>query len=79
MARRQINDLKVINCEFYPKESHLVTFRDPWSFPQLYHPACNRDVPKHLADISQKVGATHAHLRTFHLADVYRSSLPVLR
>lgn len=55
MARGQIVDLKVINVDFYPRESHLATFRDPWSFPLLYHPACNRDVPKHLADISQKV------------------------
>merc|ERR1711881_701413 len=49
MARAQIQDLKVINVEFFPRESHLATFRDPWSFPLLYHPACNRDVPKHLA------------------------------
>ena len=54
MARSQIQDLKVINVEFFPRESHLATFRDPWSFPLLYHPACNRDVPKHLADIAQK-------------------------
>jgi syntaxin-binding protein 1 len=50
-----IKGLKVIGIEWFPRESHLVTFRDPWSFPLLYHPACNRDVPKHLADIAQKV------------------------
>jgi syntaxin-binding protein 1 len=55
MAQSQIADLKVVNIEFYPRESHIVTFRDPWSFPALYHPACNNLVPRHMADIAQKV------------------------
>jgi hypothetical protein len=49
---------KVLNLDYYPRESHLVTFRDPWSFPILYHPACSNLVPKHIADLSQKVRRT---------------------
>ena len=41
--------------DFYPTESHLVTFRDKSSFPLLYHPACNDLVPAHIASLAQKV------------------------
>ena len=42
--------------DFLPRESHLVTLRDPWSFPMLYHPACNAVVPTHMKGLAQKVG-----------------------
>nr|POE72125.1 protein transport protein sec1 [Quercus suber] len=54
-AREQIALFKVLNAEFFPRESHLVTFRDPWSFPVLFHPACNGLVRQHMEDIAQKV------------------------
>ena len=56
MAREQISLFKVLNIEWYPRESHLVTFRDPWSFPVLFHPACNHLVRHHIEDLAQKVG-----------------------
>lgn len=56
MAREQIAQLRILNIDFFPRESHLVTFRDPWSFPTLYHPACNYLVRKHMTDLAQKVG-----------------------
>jgi len=43
--------------DYYPAESHLVTFRDKASFPLLYHPACNSLVPDHIATLAQKVAA----------------------
>ena len=55
MAMQQIAVMKVLNVDFYPRESHLITFRDPWSFPTLFHPACNNLVRKHLDDLSQKI------------------------
>lgn len=55
IAREQIALFKVLNVEFFPRESHLVTFRDPWSFFALYHPACNNLVKQHLEDVAQKV------------------------
>lgn len=55
MAREQIAQLRVLNVDFYPRESHLITFRDPWSFPTLFHPACNHLVRKHMDELAQKV------------------------
>ena len=57
MAREQIALLRVLNIDFYPRESHLITFRDPWSFPILFHPACNQLVRKHMDELAQKVFA----------------------
>lgn len=55
MARKYIADYRILNIDFYPRESHLITFRDPWSFPVLFHPACNGLVRKHLEELAQKV------------------------
>ncbi|EMC91777.1 hypothetical protein BAUCODRAFT_28030 [Baudoinia panamericana UAMH 10762] len=54
-SREQIALFRVLNAEFYPRESHLVTFRDPWSFPILFHPGCNNLVRQHMEDIAQKI------------------------
>lgn len=55
IAREQIAQFTVLNVEYFPRESHLVTFRDPWSFPILFHPACNHLVRQHMEDVAQKV------------------------
>lgn len=57
-ARELIADYKILNIDFFPRESHLVTFRDPWSFPVLYHPGCNHLVREHMQTLAQKVGTT---------------------
>lgn len=55
---------KTLFVDFYPRESHLVTFRDPWSFPMLFHPSCNALVPKHMQTLAQRVSnATRRVLR----------------
>lgn len=64
IAREQIALFKVLNVEFFPRESHLVTFRDPWSFFTLYHPACNNLVKQHLEDVAQKVRSMAAYFRS---------------
>jgi syntaxin-binding protein 1 len=46
---------QVLNVDFHPRESHLVTLRDPYSLPVLYHPACSNLVKQHLSDIAQRV------------------------
>ncbi|KAG6006993.1 hypothetical protein E4U21_006513 [Claviceps maximensis] len=63
--RRKIDDFPGIRqlraasqtlfIDFYPRESHLITFRDPWSFPILYHPACNNLIPKHMQSLAQRI------------------------
>ena len=55
-AGHQIAGFNILNTNFYPQESHLITFRDPWSFPILYNPACNQLVAQHLHELSDKVG-----------------------
>lgn len=55
MARDQIVLFRVLNIEYFPRESHLITFRDPWSFPILFHPACNNLVRRHLEEMAKKV------------------------
>jgi syntaxin-binding protein 1 len=54
-SRSQIAKLQVLNIDYYPRQSHVVTFRDPWSFPILYHPSCNNLIRHHLADLAEKV------------------------
>ena len=54
-ASRRVVGFETIPLNFYPRESHLITFRDPWSFPVLYHPACNNLVTEHMRILAQKV------------------------
>jgi syntaxin-binding protein 1 len=43
--------------DFYPRESHVVTFQDPSSFLVLYNPSCNDLVARHLRALASKVRA----------------------
>lgn len=64
MAQEQIGDLRIMNINFHPRESHLVTFRDPWSFPVLFHPGCNHLIRGHLEELAQKVSESMAMRQT---------------
>lgn len=55
---------ETLYIDFFPRESHLITFRDPWSFPILYHPACNHLVREHMQNLAQKVGAETGPMET---------------
>lgn len=50
-----ILESRTLNIEYFPRESHLVTFREPWSFHILYHPACDSLVKSHLDALTQKI------------------------
>lgn len=54
-AQEQLAGFETLSIDFFPRESHLITFRDPWSFPILYHPACNGFVRDHMQLLAQKV------------------------
>lgn len=69
MARDQIATFRVLNIEYYPRESQVITLRDPWSFPILFHPACSNLVRQHMSDLAQKVRKRYT-LRTM-AADTY--------
>ncbi len=54
-AQEQIAGFETLSIDYFPRESHLITFRDPWSFPILYHPACSPLVVSHMQALAQKV------------------------
>lgn len=56
-AQEQIGGFETLSIDYFPRESHLITFRDPWSFPILYHPACDQLVVGHMQELAQKVGS----------------------
>jgi syntaxin-binding protein 1 len=58
-AQEQLAGFETLSIDFFPRESHLITFRDPWSFPLLYHPACNGLVRDHMQLLAQKVRKPH--------------------
>ncbi|KAF2493880.1 Sec1-like protein [Lophium mytilinum] len=76
MAREQIRVFKVLEIDYYPRESHLVTLRDPWSFPVLFHPACNNLVRNHMEDLAQKIVAVCVSLGEYPTIRYYRPRNP---
>jgi syntaxin-binding protein 1 len=54
-AQSQLAGFETLTIDFFPRESHLITFRDPWSFPVLFHPACNNLVREHMQILAQRV------------------------
>lgn len=54
-VQEQMAGFETLSIDYFPRESHLITFRDPWSFPILYHPACNSLVRDHMQILAQKV------------------------
>src|SRR5690606_35384662 len=57
--RDRVVGFDTLPLDFFPRESHLVTFRDPWSFPVLYHPSCNNLVTEHMRILAQRVLLCH--------------------
>ena len=53
--QQMINNMSTRTINYFPREGRLVTFRDPYSFPILYHPKCNDIVARHLQTLAQKV------------------------
>jgi syntaxin-binding protein 1 len=62
VARQMIAGFETLHIDYFPRESHLITFRDPWSFPVLYHPACSNLVKEHMQILAQKVGSIEASI-----------------
>ncbi|SMY27407.1 unnamed protein product [Zymoseptoria tritici ST99CH_1A5] len=76
VAREQIALFKVLNVEFFPRESHLVTFRDPYSFPILFHPGLNHLVRQHMEDVAQKIVGVCVALGEYPTIRYYRARAP---
>ncbi|KAK0641634.1 Sec1 family protein [Cercophora newfieldiana] len=75
--RSQILGFRILPLDFFPRESHLVTFRDPWSFPILYHPACNDLVAKHMKELARKIAAVCISLDEFPKVRYYKPRDPL--
>ncbi|CAO2654762.1 Nn.00g114950.m01.CDS01 [Neocucurbitaria sp. VM-36] len=76
MAREQIRSFRTVHLDYHPQESHLVTFRDPWSFPTLYHPECNNLVVRHMEDIAEKITGVCVALGEYPIIRYYRPRNP---
>ncbi|KAF2188298.1 syntaxin-binding protein-like protein 2 [Zopfia rhizophila CBS 207.26] len=76
MAQQQIRMFKVLHLDFHPRESHLVTFKDPWSFPVLFHPTCNNLVRQHMEDVAEKVTGVCVALGEYPTIRYYRPRNP---
>ncbi|KAK2766750.1 vacuolar sorting protein VPS33/slp1 [Arachnomyces sp. PD_36] len=75
-AREQLAGFRILNVNFFPRESHIATFRDPWSFPVLFHPGCNHLIRDHLADLAQKIVSICVSLGEYPSIRYYRPRTP---
>ena len=76
-SRKQlVADSRSLDIEFFPRESHLVTFREPWSFYSLFHPACDSLVKAHLDTLTTKIVSVCVSLGEYPLVKYYRPRNP---
>lgn len=75
-ARERIAGFDVLSIDFYPRESHLVTFRDPWSFPVLFHPGCQGLVRGHMQELAQKTLSLCVSMGEYPIVRYYRPRGP---
>ena len=61
-----------LDIEFYPRESNLVIFREPWSFYNLFHPACDHEVKGHLDNLTHRILSLCVSLGEFPVVKYYR-------
>ncbi|KAK3353045.1 Sec1 family protein [Lasiosphaeria hispida] len=76
-VRQQIAAVETLLVDFFPRESHLLTFRDPWSFPVLYHPGCNDLIAAHMKQLAQKIAAACITLGEYPKVRYYKPSQPI--
>ncbi|OWP03145.1 Sec1 family superfamily protein [Marssonina coronariae] len=75
-VQEQMAGFETLSIDYFPRESHLITFRDPWSFPILYHPACNNLVLGHMQTLSQKITGICVSLGEYPKVRYYRPRNP---
>ncbi|KAG4030779.1 hypothetical protein MFRU_011g02320 [Monilinia fructicola] len=76
-AQEQLAGWETLSIDFYPRESHLITFRDPWSFPILFHPACAPLVRDHMQLLAQKITGICVSLGESPKIRYYRPKNPI--
>ncbi|KFY05469.1 hypothetical protein V492_08521 [Pseudogymnoascus sp. VKM F-4246] len=75
-AQQQLAGFETLSIDYFPRESRLVTFRDPWSFPILYHPACNNVVAAHMQTLAQKIAGVCISLGEYPIVRYYKPKAP---
>lgn len=74
--QRLVVECRSLNIEYLPRESQLITFRDPSSFHVLFHPACDALVKGHLDSLTQKIVSICVSLGEYPLIKYYRPRNP---
>lgn len=69
---RAIVESRSLNIDYFPREANVVTFREPWSFHALYHPACDSLVRSHLETLTQKIVSICISLGEYPLIRYYK-------
>lgn len=54
-ARGFIRGERVLSVDFFPRESHLFTLREPTSVFNLFHPECGDLVQRHIKELTRKI------------------------
>ncbi|KAG9254275.1 Sec1-like protein [Emericellopsis atlantica] len=75
-VRQLRSSTKTLFIDFYPRESHLITFRDPWSFPVLYHRKCDSLVAAHLKTTAQRIAGICITLGEYPKVRYYKPREP---
>ncbi|RDW69723.1 Sec1-like protein [Coleophoma cylindrospora] len=75
-AQQQLAGFETLSIDYFPRESHLITFRDPWSFPILFHPDCNGYVRDHMQLLAQKITGICVSLGEYPKVRYYRPRNP---
>lgn len=70
--RVQIVDSRSLDIDFSPRESHLVTFNEPWSFLTLFHRECDGLVKAHIDGLVKKIVSICVSLGEYPLIRYYR-------
>ena len=72
LRRQQIVDSRSLDINFSPRESHLVTFNEPWSFLTLFHRECDGLVKAHMDGLVKKLVSICVSLGEYPLIRYYR-------
>ena len=72
LRREQVADSGSLDIDFVPRESHLVTFNEPWSFLTLFHRECDNLVKAHIDGLVKRIVSICVALGEYPLIRYYR-------
>ncbi|RMZ92488.1 hypothetical protein DV736_g285, partial [Chaetothyriales sp. CBS 134916] len=69
-----IADSRSVDIDYLARESHVVSFGEPWSFFALFHPSCDSLVKSHLDALTAKIVSVCVALGEYPIVKYYRPS-----